>query len=183
MTLSKLVFECGNQALRQHDHPVFAALAIAHDDYLAVKVNVFDPQAQTFHQAHAAAIKQRGQQFVLPIKFAQHCLNFGARQHHGNALFWHWPRQVIHPWHFNAQHFLIQKEQRTQSLPVGRNGHLALCDQVRQERFNFGLPHVTWMLQAVKPDEIFDPIHISLFGSEAIVQITNLLTQLIQQPG
>jgi hypothetical protein len=39
------------------------------------------------------------------------------------------------------------------------------------------------MLQAMKPDEAFAPIDISLFGSAAIVQVTNLRMSLIQQPG
>jgi hypothetical protein len=46
-----------------------------------------------------------------------------------------------------------------------------------------GLPHVTRVLQAMKPDESFDPIDLSFFGSEAVVQLTNLLAQMIQQPG
>ena len=41
---------------------------------------------------------------------------------------------------------------------------------------SFGGLHVTRMLQAMKPDEVPDPVHISLFGSEAIVKVANLLT-------
>jgi hypothetical protein len=32
----------------------------------------------------------------------------------------------------------------------------------------------------VKLDEIPDPLNLSLFGSEAIVQVTDLFTQLVQ---
>ena len=39
------------------------------------------------------------------------------------------------------------------------------------------------MPQLVKIDELFDPIRIGLFGTQAIVQVTNLLSHLIQQPG
>lgn len=38
------------------------------------------------------------------------------------------------------------------------------------------LPDVARVLQDMEPDEVFDPIHISYFGSEAIVQVTNPLT-------
>lgn len=62
---------------------------------------------------------------------------------------------------------------------MSRNGYLALGGQVRQKRFNLGLPHVARMLQTVDPDEVFDLIHVSLLGSEAIVQISNLITSLI----
>lgn len=77
----------------------------------------------------------------------------------------------------------MEKKQGAQGLPVGRNGHFALDGEMRQKRFSFDLPHVARMLQAMNPDEVFDPIKVSLFGSEAIVQIANWLAQLIQQPG
>jgi len=39
------------------------------------------------------------------------------------------------------------------------------------------MPHL------VKTDELFDPINVRFFGAKAIVQVTNLFTQLVQQPG
>lgn len=38
------------------------------------------------------------------------------------------------------------------------------------------LPHVARVFQSVKPDVIFDPVDVRLFGSEAIVPVANLLT-------
>ena len=68
-------------------------------------------------------------------------------------------------------------------LPVGRIGYRALADHLCQKRFNIGLALVRRMFQAMKPVEVFDPIDVSIFGSEAIVQLTNLLKSLTQQPG
>jgi hypothetical protein len=53
---------------------------------------------------------------------------------------------------------------------MGRNGHLALGCQISQKRLNLGLSHVAGVLEVMKMNEVFDPIDISLFGSEAIVQ-------------
>jgi hypothetical protein len=78
---------------------------------------------------------------------------------------------------------LAKKKQGAQSLPMGSNGHLALGCQTSQKRLNPGLACVAGMLQVMKMHEVFDPIGISPLGSEAIVQVANLLTQLIQQPG
>jgi len=55
--------------------------------------------------------------------------------------------------------------------------------QISQKPLNLGLAHVAGMLEVMKMNEVFDPIDISLFGSDAIVLVANLLTQLIQQPG
>jgi len=51
------------------------------------------------------------------------------------------------------------------------------------KRFDLTLPHVPRMPHLVKTDELFDPINVCFFGAKAIVQVTNLLTQLVQQPG
>jgi hypothetical protein len=34
----------------------------------------------------------------------------------------------------------------------------------------------------MKMNELFHPVHIGLFGSQAIVKVTDLFPQLIQQP-
>jgi hypothetical protein len=38
------------------------------------------------------------------------------------------------------------------------------------------------MLLLMKINELFHPIHIGLFGSQAIVKVTDVFPQLIQQP-
>jgi hypothetical protein len=37
-------------------------LGLAHHDHPAVKIHVLDPQAQAFHQPHAGAVQQVGEQ-------------------------------------------------------------------------------------------------------------------------
>ena len=48
---------------------------------------------------------------------------------------------------------------------------------------NLHLPHVARMLQSMKMNKLFYPVLSSLFRPQAIVQVANSLTQLIQQPG
>ena len=49
---------CGGQRLRQHDHPIFAALCITHDDHVVVKIHSLDTKAHALHESHACAIEQ-----------------------------------------------------------------------------------------------------------------------------
>ena len=46
----------------QHGHPILLALAIANQDFQSSKLHILDPQTQHFHQAHARAIQQAGDQ-------------------------------------------------------------------------------------------------------------------------
>ncbi len=64
---------------------------------------------------------------------------------------------------------------------MGRHRDFALYRQVGQKRLHLSLTHLTRMPLAMKIDEILDPIDIRLLGAEAIVQVTDLLPQLIQQ--
>jgi len=52
-----------------------------------------------------------------------------------------------------------------------------------QNRLDLGLAHAAGMVQVMKANAASDSARISRFGSAAIVQVANLLTQLIHQPG
>jgi len=51
-----------SECARQHHHPIFAALGFAHDDHVAVKIDIFDAQAHALHQPHTRAVEQPCQQ-------------------------------------------------------------------------------------------------------------------------
>ena len=57
-----LLAQLGCQAARQHHNPVLVALGLAYHDHPTIKIHVLDPQAQAFHQPHAGAVQQAGQQ-------------------------------------------------------------------------------------------------------------------------
>lgn len=48
------------QRLRQHDDAILLALALTHDNDVAIEVDVFDSHAQAFHQAEPCAIQKAG---------------------------------------------------------------------------------------------------------------------------
>lgn len=54
----ELLLQRQNRVLRQHRHPVLAALAVAHDDLAALELDVLRAQAQPVEQTHAAAVQQ-----------------------------------------------------------------------------------------------------------------------------
>src|SRR5687767_5592847 len=47
----------GDKTLGQHDDPILATLALAHDDGQAIEINVFDAQLQTLADPHAGAVE------------------------------------------------------------------------------------------------------------------------------
>lgn len=112
----------------------------------------------------------------------QYCLHLWARHDHRNAPLGHRPCQVIHPGQLNAEDLLVQKQQCAQGLTMGSHRDLALHRQIGQVGLNLHLTHLTRMPLAMKIDEILDPVNIRFLSAQAIVQVTDLLPQLIQQP-
>jgi hypothetical protein len=66
-------------------------------------------------------------------------------------------------------------------LVVGGHRYLALNCHMRQKSLNLRLPHVARMPLIMKINELFHPVHVGFFRSKAIVQVTDLFPQLIQQ--
>lgn len=70
---------------RQHHDTVLAALAVAHDDDVTVKTHIFDAKPHAFHQTHAGAVQETGQQRGWPVHVRQHSRHFVLGHHAGNA--------------------------------------------------------------------------------------------------
>jgi hypothetical protein len=54
----QLPAQIGRQRTGQHDHAVFAALALAHEDGVLPEVHILHPQLQCFGDAQTGAIQQ-----------------------------------------------------------------------------------------------------------------------------
>lgn len=49
--LFKVTFEQVNNNIREHGNTVLTPLTVPHQDLFVIKINVFDPKAQTFHDS------------------------------------------------------------------------------------------------------------------------------------
>jgi hypothetical protein len=72
----ELYFEWLYGRNRQHRDAIFITLAIPDGNLPILKVNGFDPQPQTCHQAHATAVSQAHNQVIDTIQMRQNLLDF-----------------------------------------------------------------------------------------------------------
>jgi len=124
---ARLAFQrCG-----QHHDAVLEALAFAHDDGAAVEIDVLHAQTQAFHQAHASAVEQLGQQAVRAavIQRREHKRDLVMRQHHRQPALRLRATDLVHPRHGDVEHLLVQEEQRRQRLAVRGRRDLAFGGQ------------------------------------------------------
>lgn len=108
-------------------------------------------------------------------------LHLIPRQHHRQALGPFGLDDVIKPRQFDLQNLAIQEQNRGQCLILRRSGNLALDCKMRQKHLHLWRPHLARMTQAVKPNEKTHPLDIRVFGTYAVVQPPDLVTELIQQ--
>ncbi|HEY0323910.1 MAG TPA: hypothetical protein VGC66_23385 [Pyrinomonadaceae bacterium] len=72
----EVVSECLGERLRQDSAPVLLALAVTHDDLAIVEVQVFDSEADTFHQPQSSAVEQACHEIVCAGHLSQHPFDF-----------------------------------------------------------------------------------------------------------
>jgi hypothetical protein len=176
----------GASSCGQHHHAVLRALAFAHDDGALLELEVLDAQAQRLEQPHARAVEQLPDQ--SPAGPWRGCACRAAssghlvgRQHHRQPAVLARAADLAHPGQLKAQHLLVQEQQGRQGLLVGGRRHLPLGRQPGQEGFDLGPRQLGRMAQAVVADEGAHPVHIGLFGAQAVVTVADLMAQLVEQ--
>jgi hypothetical protein len=99
------------------------------------------------------------------------------------SLAW-WRRILPDPGYSALQgtHFLVQKHQRVERLVLRRGGHLPLHGQIRQKPLDFRRPHFPRMTFAMEENKAFDPLHVSVLGSNGIMFDSDHFSDLIQMP-
>jgi len=82
-----LPIQARDQPLGKGDLAVFFAFAVANKYLSAVKTDILDSQAATFHESHPAAVHQSGEQSHGTFgHFSQNAAHFIEAQHDGQSF-------------------------------------------------------------------------------------------------
>lgn len=115
--MGELIPESRNDTLRQHRHAILRPLAIAHGNLVEFEIHIFDAQAETFHQAQTAAVKQARHEQMDTGHLRQDPLHFGPGQHGGQTFGLLRADSIeIQGIEFLVQHLAVEKEQRATRL-------------------------------------------------------------------
>ena len=68
--------EVGDEAAGQHSDAVFHAFAVANDDLLLGKVEVFDSEGEGFAHAHSGAVEELNEKAVCSVHLGDDRANF-----------------------------------------------------------------------------------------------------------
>jgi hypothetical protein len=95
----------------QHRHPVLVALPGPDDHFVAVEVEVLDPEPQPLQEPHPRAEQQTAQKARDPAHLIKEPADLPRSQDHRQALGWFSLNNPIQPRQFNPEHPLVQEEQ------------------------------------------------------------------------
>jgi len=138
------------------------------------------------HESYRRAVKQPCQGTLNAFHQSKHQLHLGRRKHNRYPFSLWGTANGLQPGQILADDLLVQKEQGIQRLAMGGRRNLPFVGQHGEEGLDLRFPHILGVahgaVAAMPTDEKASPIQVGFFGLKAIVQVTNALTKLVQQP-
>jgi hypothetical protein len=151
------------------------------DDYLTpVQVQVFHTQTQGLEKAQATAVKEGTDQPRNAVDLGQHQPDLLSAENHGDVLGPFGVDQVSQPRKFALQDLLVEKQQGSQRLILGRRADVSF-GETRKKGANLGLGQGFGMALAVEDDEAPNPSDVGLLGARAIVTGSQAFPDLVKK--
>src|SRR5690606_37234767 len=88
---------------------------------------------------------------------------------------------IVEPRKLDAEHLLVEEQERALRLVLRRRGHAPLDRQRRQEGLDLACTESGRMAFAVEHDEAPDPVAVRLLGAKAVVLEPDPVTDAVEQ--
>jgi len=169
------------QLVGQHGDAVFHAFAFADDDLALGKVEVFDSQANAFHEAQTASIEYLCRQLVIARHLAKDGLDFVFSEDDGQAFRFlgsHDGKRLVN---VQLQHIAIEKKDGADGLGLGGGGDVLLGGKVGEEGIDFGSAHGLRVALVMEEDISLGPIHVAGFSADGVVADAQGVAHLLKE--
>jgi len=165
----------------KHGCPILAPLPIPDGDLVLAEVDVFDPQAQAFHQAHPGPVEKGQEEMIDPGQPRKGASHFVPRQHDRQMPSPFGPDQPFELAHLAPQDGPVEKEQGAQGLGLGRRADPLVHRQMGQEGIHLNFAHLRRMALPMEQDVVTYPMKVGLLRPQAHVPHPQCVTDLVEQ--
>ena len=174
---------------RQHDDAVLVALALAHDDLAARRIDVLDAEPAALHEPEAGAVHQPGHQTIRfvrrqPVQAGQEPPHFLAGQDHGQTAVAVGAKGV-HVAEIEVEHVTVEEEEGGEGLILGTGRDAALHGEEGEEALDLLGAHRVGMAEAVgrfvEADVLFDPADVAALGFQGQAAEAGDMAHLVKQ--
>ena len=177
----ELLLERVDQGCREDGVAVLPAFAVADEELPAGEIEVFDAEADAFHQPQTGAVEEAGHELVLTghRREDEDGLFVGedGREAAGFASADGVDRQV----EVDLQDIPVQEEQGAQSLVLSGGSNVLLDCEVSEEGFDVAGRKDFRMPFLVEEDKAPDPGDVGLFGAEGIILKADCHADLLEE--
>jgi hypothetical protein len=176
-----LGLEGGDDGFREDGGAVVFTFAIADDDLAITEVNVFDAQAETFHEAESASVEDFGHELGKPSHVVDNGEGFLLGEDGGKGFGFFGADEVGGEFDFLVENVAIQEDDGAEGLVLGGGGEAALGGEVGDEGLDFGDAHVFGMAFIVEEDVAANPVYVGLFGAVGVMLDANGVADLFEE--
>ncbi len=102
--------------VRKNSYPILGTFAVPDDNLILLKIDVFDPQPDAFHQPQPAAIQQHCHNTMYSGHCLQQLFNFGLGQNSWQSFRTLYADRIYRIIEFNVQNLPVKKNNGIQGL-------------------------------------------------------------------
>jgi len=138
----EVVLEGGVEAGGEDREAFVVAFWFADEDLAVVEVQIFDPQAEAFHEAQAAAVEELGHELVFAGEVAEDQAGFVAPEDGGDAACGASAGGADRSLEGQAEDGAVQEEDGAEGLILGGGGDAFLDGEVSEKGLDLGWAEV-----------------------------------------
>ena len=169
------------EASGEHGEAVLLAFAVPDGDLVHFEVNIFDAEAQAFHEKQTRPVEKGGHEVGCAVQGVQDRLDFGAGEDDGETFGPSGRGDAGEGRQRNTKGFAVEEQEGVAGDVLGGSGDVLLDGQVGEVVTNGVGAEGGGVSFAVEDDEASDGGKIAVLGAEAEVLEANDGADLFQE--
>ncbi len=158
---------------------IFFAFAVADGDGFIFEVDVFDAEADAFHQSQAGAVEKLAMSLCAPLSWLM-MLMVSWRVRTVGRRSGRLARSKEDGFDFLLEDFAVEEEDGAEGLILCGCGDVAFSGEVGEEGADFGCAHLG-VLFAMEEDVAANPVDVGFFGAVGVVFGAEGVGELVEQ--
>ena len=145
------------------------AFPILSRDLVVGNIDIFHPEAHTFHQAQTSSIQQTGHEMRHAVEVGQHARDFLSGEHHRHVSRSFCALNLPQCWEILLEHSAREKDEGMQCHILRRSCDMVMHGQVCQKGSYLLRSQVLGVALVMPQDKVSHPEDLGLFRSDTHV--------------
>ena len=163
-----LTLQGRDERIGHGSNAILIAFAVADGDGFVLEVQIFNAEADTFHQAQAGAVQDLRHEFVCASELVEDADGLCAGEDGGQS-FGTFGAGEEDGFNFLMEDFAVEKEDGAEGLVLGGGGDVPFGGEVDDVGADLVGAHLGGMFFMMEKDEAAHPVEVGFLGAVGIV--------------